>query len=86
MKQGIAKVFALFTPFFPFDAETPATERQMGDHQMQPPSFAQSEFEMITRRQKNSAHGLKIIDIPSRFPNLDNDWEFVVRIIYFSLQ
>ncbi|KAJ7591514.1 amino acid permease-domain-containing protein [Mycena floridula] len=42
---------------------------------MHPPSFAQSEFETIIRRQKTT-HALKIVNIPSRFPNLDNDWEF----------
>jgi hypothetical protein len=31
-----------------------------------PPSFAQSQFETIIRRQRNSPHGLKIIDIPPR--------------------
>jgi hypothetical protein len=46
-----------------------------------PPSFAQSQFETIIRRQRNSPHGLKIIDIPPRFPNLDNEWEFAVCFI-----
>lgn len=42
-----------------------------------PPSFAQSEFETIVRRQRNNApHGLKMVSTPSRFPHLDNDWEF----------
>ncbi|PVG04382.1 hypothetical protein CPB86DRAFT_843350 [Serendipita vermifera] len=41
-----------------------------------PPSFAQSEFETIIRRQKTNPHGLKILNIPSRYPTLDNDWEF----------
>ena len=43
-----------------------------------PPSFEQSEFETIIRRQRNTVNGLKIIDIPSRFPNVDNEWEFAV--------
>ena len=62
-----------------------------------PPSFAQSEFEtvsrnyiytpsllisselQIVRRQRNNQpHTLKVPDIPSRFPNLDNLWEFAV--------
>jgi len=46
-----------------------------------PPSFAQSEFETIVRRQKTKSHNLKIMDIPSRFPNLDNDWEFAVGAV-----
>ncbi|KAF8606430.1 hypothetical protein BDV93DRAFT_594682 [Ceratobasidium sp. AG-I] len=42
-----------------------------------PPSFAQSEFETIIRRQRNNTpHGLKVVSAPSRFPHLDNDWEF----------
>ncbi|KAG9006649.1 hypothetical protein FRB90_009798 [Tulasnella sp. 427] len=42
-----------------------------------PPSFAQSEFETIIRRQRNNQpHTLKIPNIPTRFPNLDNLWEF----------
>ncbi|QRV74785.1 amino acid permease [Ceratobasidium sp. AG-Ba] len=42
-----------------------------------PPSFAQSEFETIIRRQRiNTPHGLKVVPAPSRFPHLDNDWEF----------
>jgi hypothetical protein len=49
------------------------------DHEsIHPPSFAQSEFETIIRRQKNNPHGLKIMNIPSRYPTLDNDWEFAV--------
>ncbi|KAG8954830.1 hypothetical protein FRC00_005658 [Tulasnella sp. 408] len=45
-----------------------------------PPSFAQSEFETIIRRQRNNQpHTLKIPNIPSRFPNLDNLWEFAVQ-------
>jgi hypothetical protein len=43
-----------------------------------PPSFAQSEFETIIRRQRTNPNGLKIINIPLRFPTLDNDWEFAV--------
>ena len=54
---------------------------RLADYQegaVSPPSFAQSEFETIIRRQKPS-RGLKILDsIPSRFPYLDNDWEFAV--------
>lgn len=47
--------------------------------QLGPFRFAQSEFETIIRRQKYSAHGLKIVNTHhSRFPNLDNDWEFAV--------
>ncbi|KAG8773278.1 hypothetical protein FRC12_002625, partial [Ceratobasidium sp. 428] len=47
------------------------------DMNQPPPSFAQSEFETIIRRQKNNTpHGLKIVSAPSRFPHLDNDWEF----------
>ncbi|KAG8922084.1 hypothetical protein FRC02_012152 [Tulasnella sp. 418] len=42
-----------------------------------PPSFAQSEFETIVRRQRNNQpHMLKIPNVPSRFPNLSNNWEF----------
>jgi hypothetical protein len=46
-----------------------------------PPSVAQSEFETIVRRQKTNPQGLKIMNIPSCFPSLDNDWEFAVRIL-----
>lgn len=46
------------------------------DSSVHPPSFAQSEFETIVRRQKTNPHGLKIVNIPSRYPTLDNDWEF----------
>ncbi|KAG8857674.1 hypothetical protein FRB96_005692 [Tulasnella sp. 330] len=42
-----------------------------------PPSFAQSEFETIVRKQRNNQpHTLKIRNAPSRFPHLDNLWEF----------
>ncbi|KIM22963.1 hypothetical protein M408DRAFT_269399 [Serendipita vermifera MAFF 305830] len=46
------------------------------DSSVHPPSFAQSEFETIIRRQKTNPNGLKITNVPSRFPHLDNDWEF----------
>jgi hypothetical protein len=55
------------------------TTKETNDHaSIYPPSFAQSEFETIIRRQRTNPNGLKIINIPLRFPTLDNDWEFVV--------
>ncbi|KAL0094978.1 amino acid permease-domain-containing protein [Phycomyces blakesleeanus] len=43
-----------------------------------PPSFAESEFHHIQRRQVNTARGtlLKWSEVPSRYPNLSNAWEF----------
>ncbi|CEL55150.1 hypothetical protein RSOLAG1IB_01158 [Rhizoctonia solani AG-1 IB] len=42
-----------------------------------PPSFAQSEFETIIRRQRvGGADGRKLVTAPSRFPRVDNEWEF----------
>ncbi|KAB5594854.1 Transcription-associated protein 1 [Ceratobasidium theobromae] len=50
-----------------------------------PPSFAQSEFETIIRRQRNNnPHGLKMVSAPSRFPHLDNDWEFRITLLAYS--
>jgi hypothetical protein len=42
-----------------------------------PPTFSQSEFETIVRRQKTNPHGLKIMNIPSCFPSHNN----AVRIL-----
>ncbi|KAJ1307239.1 hypothetical protein OPQ81_001352 [Rhizoctonia solani] len=42
-----------------------------------PPSFAQSEFETIIRRQRvDDPNGYKLIPTPSRFPRVTNEWEF----------
>ncbi|EJU05049.1 hypothetical protein DACRYDRAFT_114337 [Dacryopinax primogenitus] len=43
-----------------------------------PPSFAQSEFETIIRRQRNNRpHNIKAPpNLRTRYPNLDHDWEF----------
>ncbi|GAB1521665.1 hypothetical protein RhiTH_004762 [Rhizoctonia solani] len=42
-----------------------------------PPSFAQSEFETIIRRQRiGGPDGRKFVPSPSRFPRVDNEWEF----------
>ncbi|CAE6427615.1 unnamed protein product [Rhizoctonia solani] len=42
-----------------------------------PPSFAQSEFETIIRRQRlDGPNGRKLVPNPSRFPRVDNEWEF----------
>lgn len=43
-----------------------------------PPSFAESEFYQIKMRQlkKRRGYALKGTNIPSRYPNLSNLWEF----------
>ncbi|CAE6496372.1 unnamed protein product [Rhizoctonia solani] len=42
-----------------------------------PPTFAQSEFETIIRRQRiNGPNGYKLVPTPSRFPRVANEWEF----------
>ncbi|KZT52939.1 hypothetical protein CALCODRAFT_458622, partial [Calocera cornea HHB12733] len=45
---------------------------------LHPPSFAQSEFETIIRRQRhNRPHNIKAPpNLRTRYPNLDHDWEF----------
>jgi hypothetical protein len=40
-----------------------------------PPSFASSQFDVILRRQRHR-DGPKLSNIPSRFLNLSNDFEF----------
>ncbi|CAO3613915.1 unnamed protein product [Cunninghamella blakesleeana] len=46
--------------------------------QLPPPSFAESEFQHIRHRQINRRNPsmLKYTSSPSRFPNLNNQWEF----------
>jgi len=43
-----------------------------------PPSFRQSQFDIVLRRQRTRPPegGLKISDLPSRFLNLSNHFEF----------
>ncbi|KAI9304827.1 amino acid permease-domain-containing protein, partial [Cunninghamella echinulata] len=43
-----------------------------------PPSFAESEFQHIRHRQidRSNPSMLKYSSVPSRFPNLNNQWEF----------
>jgi hypothetical protein len=41
-----------------------------------PPSFAESQFETIVRRQKRAHDTLKISNVPTRYPNLPRDFEF----------
>lgn len=41
-----------------------------------PPSFAESQFHTIVRRQRPRDTALKIPNIPSRYPNLLHDFEF----------
>lgn len=43
-----------------------------------PPSFAESEFQQIQKRQKMDKRNnlLKWSNVPSRYPNLSNAWEF----------
>ncbi|KAI8368451.1 amino acid permease-domain-containing protein [Choanephora cucurbitarum] len=41
-----------------------------------PPSFAESEFHQIQRNQNASRSLLKWSNVPSRYPNLSNLWEF----------
>ncbi|KDN50796.1 hypothetical protein RSAG8_01294, partial [Rhizoctonia solani AG-8 WAC10335] len=52
-----------------------------------PPSFAQSEFETIIRRQK--VDGLhKLVPTPSRFPRIANEWEFSGwgKVLYIEIK
>lgn len=60
------------------EARKAATREANDNSSIYPPSFAQSEFETIIRRQRTNPNGLKVINIPLRFPTLDNDWEFAV--------
>jgi len=41
-----------------------------------PPSFAESQFATIARRQRSRGAALKISNVPSRYPNLLHDFEF----------
>lgn len=42
-----------------------------------PPSFAESEFHHIQKTQNSRQQNLlKWSDVPSRYPNLSNAWEF----------
>ncbi|KII92394.1 hypothetical protein PLICRDRAFT_172492 [Plicaturopsis crispa FD-325 SS-3] len=41
-----------------------------------PPSFDQSRFDIVLRRQRPKTGGLKLTSVPSRFLNLSNDFEF----------
>ncbi|KAI7908274.1 amino acid permease-domain-containing protein [Cokeromyces recurvatus] len=41
-----------------------------------PPSFAESEFHQIQRNQNSRGALLKWSNVPSRYPNLSNAWEF----------
>jgi hypothetical protein len=41
-----------------------------------PPSFAESQFATIVRRQRPRDTALKISNVPSRYPNLLHDFEF----------
>ncbi|CAO3619769.1 unnamed protein product [Mucor fragilis] len=67
-KGPVKKITAL-------EMSTIPTERDISS--LPPPSFAESEFHQIQKtqntRQKNL---LKWSDVPSRYPNLSNAWEF----------
>lgn len=41
-----------------------------------PPSFAESQFATILRRQRPRDTALKISNVPTRYPNLTRDFEF----------
>jgi hypothetical protein len=41
-----------------------------------PPSFAESQFAAIVRRQRPHTTALKISNVPTRYPNLPRDFEF----------
>jgi hypothetical protein len=41
-----------------------------------PPSFAESQFATIVRRQRVHDTALKISNAPTRYPNLTRDFEF----------
>ena len=41
-----------------------------------PPSFAESQFATIIRRQRAHDSALKVSNVPTRYPNLPRDFEF----------
>ena len=41
-----------------------------------PPSFAESQFATIIRRQRAHETALKVSNVPTRYPNLPRDFEF----------
>lgn len=41
-----------------------------------PPSFAESQFATIVRRQRPRDTALKVSNVPTRYPNLPRDFEF----------
>jgi hypothetical protein len=43
---------------------------------LSPPSFAESQFATIVRRQRPRDTALKISNVPTRYPNLSQDFEF----------
>lgn len=50
-----------------------------------PPSFAESQFEAIVRRQRPHDTALKISNVPTRYPNLPRDFEFAGYAIDVNL-
>jgi hypothetical protein len=51
-----------------------------------PPSFAESEFHAIQRRQvkRLGSNLLKWSSTPSRYPTLSNEWEFAGQVQYLE--
>jgi hypothetical protein len=49
-----------------------------------PPSFAESQFATIVRRQKPRDTALKISNVPTRYPNLPRDFEFAGYRIFLN--
>jgi hypothetical protein len=46
-----------------------------------PPSFAESQFATIVRRQRPRDTALKVSNVPTRYPNLPRDFEFAGYIL-----
>ncbi|KAL5635173.1 hypothetical protein ACGC1H_003014 [Rhizoctonia solani] len=60
---------------------------ESGIESQPPPSFAQSEFETIIRRQKVDGHH-KLVPTPSRFPRIAKEWEFSGwgKVLYIEIK
>lgn len=63
----------------PYSAEDHATSPDFTTSPMNPPSFADAQFDIVLRRQRTRPReggGIKLTAIPSRFLNLSNQFEF----------
>jgi hypothetical protein len=64
---------------FEIDPNVPITKLLLATTHHPPPSFAESEFHQIRKQQMRNKRGgtlLKWSNVPSRYPNLSNSWEF----------